>query len=209
LRVTEPEPRSLRPWLRASLAAGLVAAASAWTGEPTHADSIRPSSAPSALPRTGASPSRSSAEALAELGRVDPAEIPLALRGTTPSSDPLFERAMGHYTRGEHAAAAALWRDVTHARPRSGEAAFFLGISALISRDAAGALVALDRAAELGQQPYAGAAAFFAAKAELQAGRVARARSRLHALAPLRGHFTAEAALLLERLDAARAETPR
>lgn len=192
-----------RPWVWGSLAAGLAAAAAAIVvlrPHPAVVESTPPPAAPLPSPRS------IPAGLLAELARVDPpVYVPLALRAAGAPSDPPFVEAMGHYARGEHAAAAALLRDVTRARPRSGEAWFFLGVSALLAGDTERSLPALARAAELGQAPYADAAPFFAAKAELRAERVAGARARLRAIAAGSGPFAADARRLLEGLDAAEA----
>jgi len=195
--------RRFRPWAWGSLAAGLAAAVFAIVVLRPRPVALAPSSPPPGPPPTASAPAVPAA-VLAELSRVDPpVYVPLTLRADAPPADPRFVKAMGHYARGEHAAAAALLRDVTRAQPRSGEASFFLGVSALLSADAEGALPALDRAAELGQPPYADAAPFFAAKAELRMGRLASARARLGALAAGHGDFATEAGRLLERLDAA------
>ena len=192
-----------RPWVWGSLAAGLAAALFVIVVLRPRPVAVAPSSPPPDPPPT-ASARAVPAAVIAELSRVDPpVYVPLTLRAEAPPSDPRFVKAMGHYARGEHAAAAALLRDVTRAHPRSGEASFFLGVSALLSGDAEGALPALDRAAELGQAPYAEAAPFFAAKADLRTGRLASARARLGALAAGHGDFATEARHLLDRLDAA------
>jgi tetratricopeptide (TPR) repeat protein len=197
-----PAPR--RPWVWGSLAAGLAAAVLVVVWRPNPRAGVPAAPPPTLPPQVTTSDPAVPSEVLAEMARVDPpVYVPLTLRADAPPSDPRFEKAMGHYARGEHAAAAAALRDVTRAHPRSGEAWFFLGVSALVSADAEGALPALERAAELGQQPYAEAAPFFAAKAELRAGRLASARARLLALAGGHGDFATEAGRLLERLDAA------
>src|SRR5688572_5267863 len=176
--LTEAAPRrGIRPWLWGSVAAGLAAAAAVVVVLRPQPGPVGPSGPPPVVPPR-ATARAIPAEVLAELARVEaPVYVPLTLRADAPPSDPRFAKAMGHYARGEHAAAAALLRDVTRAHPRSGQAWFFLGVSALLSADTEGALPALDRAAELGQQPYAGAAPFFAAKAELRAGRLSSARA--------------------------------
>ena len=110
--------------------------------------------------------------------RGPPVYVPLTLRADAPPSVRGPSRPWGLRTRRARGGGSAAAR--RHARPSpGGEAFFFLGVSALLWPTRRERYRALDRAAELGQPPYADAAPFFAAKAELRIGRLAKpARAR-------------------------------
>ena len=194
----------------ASLAAGLAAAAAASflllrpgpvAGPVTTPPRIPVVSHPtSAVPPSTAAPPASPSPELGALGRVEPPTyLPLTTRAPA-ASDPAFDRAMAHYARREYVEAADGLRAVVRERPSSGEAWFFLGVSELMAGRAREARATLARAALAGQPPYADAAVFLGAKADLQLGDADAARPALRDVVTGGGPYAPEARRLLERL---------
>lgn len=195
----------------ASLAAGLAAVAAASfvllrpgpanapVAVPPRIPIASPASPDSGPPTASTVLPPSAAPELAALGRMEPPTyLPLATRAPA-AIDEAFELAMAHYARREYVEAADGLRAVVRERPSS-EAWFFLGVSELMAGRAREARATLARAALSGQPPYAGAAVFFGAKAELQLGDADAARQALGDVVAGGGPYAPEAKRLLERL---------
>jgi TolA-binding protein len=213
LQEEAPPARTVRPFriVRvASLAAGLAAAAAASflllrpgpVAGPVAPPRIPVASPPppDTAPRAVATlaPAKPSPE-LAALGRVEPPTyLPLATRAPA-ATNAAFDLAMAHYARREYVEAAEGLRAVVRERPSS-EGWFFLGVSELMAGRTREARATLARAALSGQPPYAGAAMFFGAKADLQLGDTEAARQALRDVMAGGGPYAAEAKRLLERL---------
>jgi tetratricopeptide (TPR) repeat protein len=183
----------------ASLAAGLaaVAAASFVLLRPTVPPAPAVASVAPSPVREPTVPPRDFA-ALAEV--VPPVYVPLTVRSAS-ARDEAFDRAMGHYARREYGAAADGLRTVVRDSPNRGDAWLFLGVSDLMAGELEKAREELDHAARLGQPPYAHAAAFFLAKAELKRGEADAARKALADVTASGGSYAPEARRLLDRLE--------
>jgi TolA-binding protein len=209
-----PAARTVRPFriVRvASLAAGLVAVAAASFLFLRPGPVAGPVAVPPRIPVTSPPPPDTAPRAaatlepahpspeLAALGRVEPPTyLPLATRAPA-ATDAAFDLAMAHYARREYVEAAEGLRAVVRERPSS-EAWFFLGVSELMAGRVRQARATLARAALSGQPPYASAAVFFVAKADLRLGDADAARQALRDVVAGGGPYAAEAKRLLERL---------
>src|SRR5688572_12876852 len=149
VRKPDPVPR----WL--PLAAALMAAATLVVWWTSHQDTVPdqaaypspsspgPSASASGMPRTADS---ARAEALVQMARFEPPRYePPRLRGAPPAGAAAFARAMAHYQRGEFAAAVPGIEEHLRRHPKDIGAAFFLGVSQLAVRDAAGAIRQFER----------------------------------------------------------------
>jgi hypothetical protein len=190
-------PARLPPWAMAA-ALAVVALGGALTLREL-AGPGAPSPGPSAAPSTAAASPDPRLLALAQADAFPYA--PFASRGGGPDAK-AFESGMGKYLDRDYAGAAALLRGHVERQPEAVEARFYLGVSELLSGQAAAAEKDLARAAATTDEAVAAPARLYLAKARLAQGDAAGARSVLQALAGARGAQAAEAQRLLDGLRA-------
>jgi hypothetical protein len=108
---------------------------------------------------------------------------------------------MRRYDRRDYAGAAEELRALPRVIRESAPAAFFLGVSELLSGGVEEGVRALHRAAESGDETYAEAARFHLAKGLLLRGDVAGARAQLRQVEEGGGDYAAPARELREALQ--------
>jgi hypothetical protein len=185
-------------------AAGIVLAAGAglawwWTQVPD----VQP--APGEAPAPAL---RSGAPAVTALWTVTPppVRLPLTALGPTRSGEradavhAALVEALEGYRAGRFAESIAPLEGLARRHPESGDVAFYLGVSLLLSDRAAEALPVLDRARRTAEGPRAAEIDWYLATAEQRAGQSDRARPRLAALCGAAGPFSAAACAAAERL---------
>lgn len=140
---------------------------------------------------------------LGRLGRFGaaPALGVLPVRGDADSAASLVRRGMDEYLAGRYREAARFFAGSDSLSP-SETAAFYGGVSALFSGDAAGAIVVLRRLTQSADDPYAPEAHFYSAKAWLRLGRADSALAHLAAVPPSSGAMSAHAAALADSVKA-------
>lgn len=139
--------------------------------------------------------------ALAELGRFDaPIYHDAVLRGAAERGSAEFTSGIAAYQKHDYTAAAASLSKAAEANPRDARAAFFAGVSLLLSGDTAGGLDALRRTDGLGLTPYQEEARFYQAKALLLMGDAAGARQVLQRVVAMHGDWESTARDILARL---------
>jgi len=137
----------------------------------------------------------------AELGRFEPPPYrELTLRGGENPSGSDFRRGMTAYRQGNYGQALPFLRKAADSNPRDAQSIFFTGIALLLTGDTSTGLEFLRRVDALGFTPYQEEARFHQAKAHLQLGDAAAARSVLVAVSEMRGDWEAQARELLEKL---------
>ncbi len=150
---------------------------------------------------TGTSPPPAASDAarraaLSRLSDVDPPRfVPLLTRGA--GSSDAFESGMQRYVAGDYRRAVPLLRRAAEA-DRSSRTLLFLGVSELLSGDAAAAVRTLSRGRDLGGS-LSEDAALLLAKAQFRAGDPTGSRRTLETLSS--SSRAAEATLLLDALD--------
>jgi TolA-binding protein len=116
------------------------------------------------------------------------AEVRLSLGALTwrgggqPSGNGLVEDlkpGIDAYRAGDYAAAGRLLAPLVAQYPDAVEVHFYLGVTELLRDEPAGAVTALERAVDLGDQTFAGDAAWYLAVAHQHAGDLDVARSEL------------------------------
>lgn len=193
---------SLASWtwmLGAAAVVTLGVAGLVWSGAGHHPAAPAAPAVASTTAPPASTPRHPSPEALMALATVDPPQfVPLTVRGASSR----FDRAMQAYAAHDYASAAEGLTPVAAARPGDPQVQFFLGVSRLMTGDAAGALVPLRKTVELGASAYQQSASFFAAKALIREGDLTGAKAELARTARLPGDLAGNAAALSRQLDA-------
>jgi tetratricopeptide (TPR) repeat protein len=127
---------------------------------------------------------------------------PSSLRGAGRDSG--FAAAMGRYTAGDFAAAAAALDAVLRRAPGDPQILFYAGVSALLAGRPDDGVTRLEKVVIAGDTPYLEEARFYLAKAHLQRGDAATAERELQRVIALRGDLEAVARELLDRVSARR-----
>ena len=136
-----------------------------------------------------------------ELGKFEaPAFRESTLRGATDTPGNEFSDGIRAYQQGNYTRAAAFLQIAAETNPRDARTQFFLGISQILAGNPAGGLEALRRVDAMGLTPFQEEARFYQAKALLQQGDAAGARSLLTTLVAMRGDWETQAKELLGKL---------
>lgn len=160
-----------------------------------------------AKPQTPVAPTRPVFDLGALAMVVPPAYVPLQTRGAEPASQAdAFQAAMASYAAKDYRAAVHGLRAVAEATPTDGRTQFFLGVSYLMTNDAAAATAALDRAVASGAAPFATEAHFYLAKAALRQKDLKRAERELAAAVDQEAGPPGEAPRLLRQVRQAAAQ---
>ena len=195
-------------WLPAAAAVTLAVGLTVWQ----RPDAELPETPAVTEPAAPSSPARPSVQgpppvSLGDLARVEPPRYtPGRLRGAGDEATARYQEAMKSYERGDYAAAATGLAAAAVLDPEAPHAAFFLGISHLMTGRSDEAVDALRRTISLGDSPYLEEARFFLAKAYLRQKNIDEARAQLQRTAQMQGAREAEARQILSQLD--RTATP-
>jgi tetratricopeptide (TPR) repeat protein len=159
--------------------------------------------------RLGPPAPAASAGALARLVTVDPPPYtPFPVR-SADASVARFDEAMTAYSAGDFARAASGLRAVVAADPDHVQAQFYLGASLLLTGNARDAAGALRQVVDAGPSPFHTSAQILLAKTLIRAGDLDAASRVLADATRGGGPRAADAAALLEQLDAVRASRRR
>jgi tetratricopeptide (TPR) repeat protein len=139
---------------------------------------------------------------LVDLARFDPpAYLSPALRGTQGKAARDFQDAMKHYQQHEYDVAAFRLRKAANRDPKDAGAAFFLGISYLMSGQDAEGIGALQQCVAIGDTPYLEEAHYYLAKAFLKTNDLTAAQNELQKVIQLRGDLLHQAEELLRKIQ--------
>jgi TolA-binding protein len=150
-------------------------------------------------------PVQTPAVSVGELARFEPPPyVPAVLRGPEDEARRLFQAAMAHYVRGDHAQAIDGLRRAAGMDPAAADASFFLGVCLLLAGQPKAGVTELGRTIALGDSPYVEEAHFYRAKGLLQMGDVSAASRELRAMIALGGDHQREAKQLLGQVERVR-----
>jgi hypothetical protein len=193
-------------WLAA--AATIVLAVVIWRlprtpeGSPQRAQSSAQAPASAAQSPAPAPPAESRDDRIARLATiVPPRYVSLTTRAEEDQDAAAFDAAMTHYTAGRYARASEELEPIAARAPNLAHVQFFLGISRLLSGDAAKGRAALDASVAANTAPYSDEAHFYLAKAALKAKDLAAARRELRIAIEREAGPKGEAQRLLSEID--------
>lgn len=148
----------------------------------------------------------SSANSLEQLGRVAaaPEYNGIAVRGTMDAPDSLFSIAMSTYRALDYTKSAHQFAAARAAGADSVITTFFLGISALMARDAAAAATELRRATAMNRSGYTSESHYYLAKTLLSQGNRAEALRELEAAAANESTIQTSAKFLADSIKVSR-----
>ena len=174
------------PWLGAAAAIAAIASLGLWM---TRAQGLAGAASQPSGP-------------FAELARFDPPKyVAPAFTGPEDDARRAFEAAMTHYVKGNYRGAIGGLRRAIDLDPASSHARLFLGVSLLLTGDAAGGVTELEGLLAVGPAPYVEESYFYLAKGLLRTGNVTKTRQALEMLLAFGGKYQAQAKKLLSRLD--------
>lgn len=145
-------------------------------------------------------------DSLSALGRVASAPVydGVPVRATTNATDSLFGSAMGFYQQGEYGEASRRFEAARAAGADSIVTTFFMGVSNLMTGNAAAAVNELQRSAGMSRSAYSQESHFYLAKAYLQLGRREAALGELAMAIGIEGPVATPAKLLADSIKVAR-----